>query len=135
MYHRILVALVPDQKEPTQRALAAARALRSPGGRIIAFHVIEELSPYVDSFLGDQHMEKARAEALSDMSAAISGTKDAEAVVTVGHAARTILDHADDHDIDCIVVASHRPEFVDYLIGSTAGRVVRHANCSVHVVR
>ncbi len=34
-----------------------------------------------------------------------------------------------------IVMASHRPELRDYLIGPNAARVMRHANASVLVVR
>jgi nucleotide-binding universal stress UspA family protein len=34
-----------------------------------------------------------------------------------------------------IVLASHRPELKDYLLGPNAARVVRHAKCSVLVVR
>jgi universal stress protein F len=33
------------------------------------------------------------------------------------------------------VIASHRPGIQDYFLGSTASRVVRHANCTVHVMR
>ena len=36
---------------------------------------------------------------------------------------------------DLIVVASHRPALKDYLLGPNAARVVRHAACSVLVVR
>ena len=36
---------------------------------------------------------------------------------------------------DLVVVASHRPELKDYLLGPNAARVVRHAACSVLVVR
>jgi nucleotide-binding universal stress UspA family protein len=36
---------------------------------------------------------------------------------------------------DCIVMGSHRPELKDYLLGPNAARVVRHAPCSVMVVR
>lgn len=135
MYNRILVALVPDHTQSTLRALQAARALCSREGRIVALHVVEEVSPYVESYLGEQHLEKASAQALKELSDVIKETEKAEPVVVVGHAAQTILEYATRNDIDCIVVASHRPEFADYLIGSTAGRVVRHAGCSVHVVR
>ena len=34
-----------------------------------------------------------------------------------------------------IVIASHDPGLVDYLLGSVAARVVRHAHCSVLVTR
>ena len=37
--------------------------------------------------------------------------------------------------IDLIVMASHRPDLKDYLIGPNAARVVRHAQVSVLIVR
>ena len=52
-----------------------------------------------------------------------------------GHAGRTIVDHAVENHVDCIVIASHRPGLEDYFLGSTAARVVRHAPCAVHVIR
>jgi len=39
------------------------------------------------------------------------------------------------HAVDLIVIASHRPGLKDYFLGSTAGRVVRHSPCAVHVIR
>jgi len=36
---------------------------------------------------------------------------------------------------DLIVVGSHRPAMKDYLLGTNAARVVRHARCSVLVAR
>lgn len=36
---------------------------------------------------------------------------------------------------DLIVIGSHRPAMSTYLIGSNAARIVRHATCSVLVVR
>jgi nucleotide-binding universal stress UspA family protein len=36
---------------------------------------------------------------------------------------------------DLIVVGSHRPIMSDYLLGSNAKTIVRHAQCSVLVVR
>ena len=46
-----------------------------------------------------------------------------------------ILRLAGEIDADLIVMASHRPELKDYLIGPNAARVVRHADMSVLVVR
>lgn len=36
---------------------------------------------------------------------------------------------------DCIVMGAHRPELKDYLLGPNAARVMRHAPCTVMVVR
>jgi nucleotide-binding universal stress UspA family protein len=46
-----------------------------------------------------------------------------------------ILDAAESVKADLIVLASHRPGLQDYLIGPNASKVVRHAKCSVLVVR
>ena len=58
-----------------------------------------------------------------------------KAKIIEGHSARTILDFAEENAIDCIVMGSHKPGLADYFLGSTAARVVRHANCAVHVHR
>ena len=55
--------------------------------------------------------------------------------VRIGHPYRTILDVADEKGADLIIIASHQPGLQDYLLGSTAAKVVRHAKCSVLVVR
>lgn len=46
-----------------------------------------------------------------------------------------ILNVADEMKVDQIVMAAHRPSLADYLIGPNTARVVRHAHCSVQVVR
>ena len=46
-----------------------------------------------------------------------------------------ILDVADDISADQIVIGANRPQLADYLIGPNTARVVRHAKCSVNVVR
>ena len=48
---------------------------------------------------------------------------------------REVLKADEKLDCDLIVMASHRPEITDYLLGPNAERVVRHASCSVMVVR
>ena len=46
-----------------------------------------------------------------------------------------ILRVADEINADLIILASHRPSMSTYLLGSNAAAVVRHAKCSVLVVR
>lgn len=59
----------------------------------------------------------------------------AEAHVAHGRIYDEILKAADRLGCDAIVMASHRPEMTDYLIGPNAARVVRHARQSVMVLR
>lgn len=55
----------------------------------------------------------------------------------VGHGTiyEEILRAAQQLNCDLIVMASHRPELQDYLLGPNAARVARHAACSVMIVR
>jgi hypothetical protein len=46
-----------------------------------------------------------------------------------------ILEAAEEAEADLIVVGSHRPAMKDYLLGTNASRVMRHARCSVLVAR
>ena len=55
--------------------------------------------------------------------------------VAVGKIYEQILRVAEDADSSLIVVGSHEPGLGDYLIGSNATKIVRHAHCSVYVVR
>ena len=48
---------------------------------------------------------------------------------------RAILAAAEERNADLIVIASHRPGLQQFLLGSTASRVVRHATCTVFVKR
>ena len=70
--------------------------------------------------------------ALVEKTAHLDGVK---AEMVIGHTYRSIIDYAGDNGVDCIVMGSHKPGFSDYLLGSTAARVVRHAPCAVHVYR
>ena len=56
-------------------------------------------------------------------------------VVGGGSVAAGIVELAERAEADLIVLASHRPGPKDYLIGAHALHVVRHARCSVFVVR
>jgi nucleotide-binding universal stress UspA family protein len=55
--------------------------------------------------------------------------------VRIGGIYPEILAEAEDWGADVIVIGSHRPAMSTYLMGSNAKTVVRHAKCSVLVVR
>lgn len=59
----------------------------------------------------------------------------AETIVRHGTVYERILEVADEIEPDQIVIGAHRPQLADYLLGPNTARVVRHAKCSVNVVR
>jgi len=56
-------------------------------------------------------------------------------IVGEGSVYEVILNIAEEIKPDLIIMSSHRPELKDYLLGPNSARVVRHATCSVLVVR
>lgn len=58
-----------------------------------------------------------------------------DTIVRHGTVYEQILLVAEDIGADQIVIGAHRPQISDYLLGPNTARVVRHAKCSVNVVR
>jgi len=135
MYKHVLLPIAMDHNPHFDEAMEIARLLVDDGGKITGLHVIESIPSYVEAHIPQdiqaENLDRAKA-ALKDV---LAGQPGAEAVVIHGHAAQSILETAENSDVDCIVIASHRPGLQDYFIGSTAARVVRHAQCAVHVLR
>ena len=136
MYSHILVPVVFDHGDHGAKSLEIAHALTAAGGRITLLHVIEELPSYASAYLPEGLTTTQREEAVENLRAiARENNATCETVVIQGHSSTSILDYGAAHDVDCIVIASHKPGFEDYFLGSTAARVVRHAKCGVHVLR
>ena len=134
MYKHILVPIAPGHEKEASEPLEAARRLLGGGGRISVLSVLEELPAFVGSYFPREQL----AESISDASASMKAELERDGVtvnVISGHPTNAILTWAEKHSVDCIVVSSHRPGLSDYLLGTTAARVVRHALCSVVVLR
>ncbi|OAN79540.1 universal stress protein [Jannaschia sp. EhC01] len=134
MYDHVLVPLALDHGF-SNTALALAAKLLNPDGRITALHVYEMPTGTANAYLDAGMVDKAYADADAKLAARLKGTPNVTGVLVKGHSGRTIIDYATDNGADCIVMGSHKPGLIDYLLGSTAARVVRHAPCAVHVLR
>lgn len=136
MYKKILVPVLLNDSERAGAAVAVARKLLSPSGEITLLNVVEEIPMYVEAYIPQETIETNIDQNRTELEAeAASQGSDVKAKVISGHAGRTILDEAGKMGADCIVISSHRPGLADYFLGSTAGRVVRHATCPVLVLR
>ena len=56
-------------------------------------------------------------------------------IIRRGNVSDEVLAEANDWKADMIIIGSHRPSMSNYLLGSNAATIVRHAKCSVLVVR
>ena len=136
MYKKILVAVAFHGTDQARNAIDIADHLREDGGTIRLLHVVEEIPSYIANQLPEGLIEKSRDDAKAQLHELAEGViPDVTTAVVYGHSGHTIVDYANTHGFDCIVISSHRPELSDFFLGSTASRVVRHANCAVHIAR
>ncbi|MFA5539329.1 MAG: universal stress protein [Gemmobacter sp.] len=134
MYSKILVPVAPDHGSEGRRSMEVARKLLQAGGRITVLTVIEAVPSYVAQYLPEDRQETNRTEIEAELASRF-GAADVAVAARIGHPSRMILDMAEADGYDCIIIDSHRPGLQDYFLGSTAARVVRHAQCGVHVLR
>ncbi len=135
MYKNILVPISFDTERNADGALDVARKLVSEGGTIRLLHVVEVIPAYAMHHVPQEHIKAAEeriAQQLQELAATVPG---GAASVIHGHSGRSIIDYADAHGTDLVIIASHRPGMQNLLLGSTATQVVRHVKCAVHVLR
>lgn len=136
MYQTFVVPVDVNNSDKAAAMLDTAERLGDKGAKIVLTYIIEPIPNYVAVHLPEGHSEKVVAEAKEELDRIAKSTAlETEIQVRFGHASPEILSAADENNADAIIIASHRPGFEDYLLGSTASRVVRHAKCSVVIIR
>ena len=136
MYRKIVVPVEIGQLAKGEKILRKAMALLDTGGEIILLNVTENLPGYLSIELPLDFIERNVADAterLKELNETCGA--NAKVLVKVGSPGRVILAAAEQLSADLVIIASHQPDMSNYLLGSTADRVVRHANCSVLVDR
>jgi nucleotide-binding universal stress UspA family protein len=140
MFKSILVPIDLADMEVARPALKAAVELAEASGGRIRVVSVRSLMPvtYMEYVPADFDMT-AKADAEREMAGIVaeialpSGRVDS--VVRLGSIYGEVLEEAASWGADLIVVGSHRPSMATYLIGSNAKTIVRHAPCSVLVIR
>lgn len=139
MFDSIVVPV--DTREPTTwsailpAALSMARMYES---RLTLCTVVPDLHAMMEaewSAIGYRQMVDTAREQLASLVASYPDLAAAKIEVGSGSVWRGIIDIATRAEADLIVLSSHRPAMKDYLLGANAVSVVRHASCSVMVVR
>src|SRR6056297_2114377 len=143
MSRRLLVPVDGSEQAASAVQFAAETA---PGATTVLLHVINpaeagfSAQASVPSFSEEWYEEQqATAEQRFDeLEAAVreAGVDRVERVTEVGRPTKIIVEYADEHDIDQIVMGSHGRSGVSrLLLGSVAEVVVRRASVPVTVVR
>jgi len=136
VYKKILVPIDLSHAEKASAMIDIAKSLAGDNLRLILVNVVDDIPNYVSIDMPSGIVESQVKAATEELNV-FAEKSGIEVVVEVrnGQPASEILSVAKDHDVDLIIIASHRPGLQDYFLGSTAARVVRHAQCPVLVER
>ena len=115
------------------RAAAYVKALE---GQFLVMTVMADYGSYfVSPLLPENFIEKARAKALGSLETFTNHHIPVELIagltVRYGSTHAEIVTVAEEENVDLIFLGAERPEPVDYLLGTTEGRVIRRAPCDV----
>ncbi len=141
MFKQILLPVDFGAQDSADKAIAAAVGLCRQFGADL--HVVTVLPGYSMSIISqyfpadyEKKAGQAMLKQIQDFIAkTVPGGLTAHAHVATGTIYKEILFCGQSVGCDLIVVGSNRAGHEEYLLGPNAARVVRHAKCSVFVVR
>jgi len=141
MYDNILLAV--DLNDESSWQMAMPVAISQCWSESSQLHVLTVVPDFGMSIVGQffpKNYEKGVAEkvmaALKDfVDEHVPDEINVRHIVGEGSVYEVILDTAKKIGADLIVVTAGRDDLKDFLLGPNAARVVRHAECSVLVVR
>jgi len=123
-------------KEQAGAMIRTAMAIAGDDAKVTLLFVIPEVPPVLGLQVPAGSAEKAKEDAeeqLQELASSNGAPQTTSVATAVGKPHHRILELAERQHVDLIVMASHQPGLADYLLGSVAANVVRHAKCSVHV--
>ncbi len=141
MFNTILLPIDLDHQSSWEKALPTALEFsRASGGSLHLLTVLPDFGlPIVGQYFPEGYEKQMADHVLQKLHEFVDANVPAEMkvqhIVGEGSVYQVILSIAKKINADVIVMGAHRPELKDYLLGPNAARVVRHADCSVMVVR
>ncbi|OSQ49574.1 universal stress protein [Thalassospira alkalitolerans] len=141
MFKDILVTVDLDHESSWKKAIpVAVKEAQTFGARLHVLTVVPTVGMSMVGQFFPKGYEKKILEAYNEKLHAfvtehIPSDIKVQHIIGQGTVYEVILKMAKKTGCDLIVIGAHRPELKDYLLGPNAARVVRHADCSVMVVR
>ncbi|GAB6054066.1 universal stress protein [Magnetospira thiophila] len=141
MYKDILLCVDLQDEAGLKKAFQTSiEYCQAFGSTLHVLTVVPEFgSPQVGQYFPEgaekQIVDDAKKSLHNVVKQGIPDTIKVQHIVAQGSIYHRILEMAERVKADLIVVTAHRTGLKDFLLGPNAARVVRHANCSVTVVR
>ncbi len=140
MFKKILLPVDLAEPEMSEAAMPAALALAKVSDAdlrlvYVQFSVPIAFADYVPVDLGDR-LRLAAEGKIAELADSVEYAQErVSSIVRFGGVASEVLAEANDWPADLIALGSHPPGIATYLLGSHAAAIVRHAPCSVLIIR
>jgi nucleotide-binding universal stress UspA family protein len=136
MFKKILVPVDLAHSELAGKMINLAREMGGKDADIVVMHVVHDIPVYAAVEISGELLEQSQKWAKNELEKLAKDNKIAgKTELRHGSPGTAIVEAAAEHKADLVIVASHKPGLSDYFLGSTAARVVRHAQCPVLVMR
>jgi nucleotide-binding universal stress UspA family protein len=140
MFKSILLPIDIAHENSWSKSMPIARKLSEDyGAELHIVTVVQDIrNEMIAQYFANDYEEKMVRDAATKLAAVVaeqlSGVEVKEHVA-IGQVYREIVGAAEKNGCDLIVMASHRPELADLLIGPNADHVMRQTPASVMIVR
>ena len=140
MFKKILVPVDLADVETSRQAIAEAVDLAKLSDGTIRLLYVRSILPvtymeFVPPEFDEEQVDKSAAALSKIVSELDLPSNRISTNVRIGAVYNEVLDEVEQLGVDLVVIGSHRPTMATYLLGSNAATIVRHAKCSVLVVR
>ncbi|MFY0679314.1 MAG: universal stress protein [Thalassovita sp.] len=143
MSNSVLCAVdISNGEDDAKTIRAAARLAAMDDAQLDVIAVVPDFGiSQVGSFFNKDHHDSMVAEAKAHLNDLVTKVLDSDQnskvrhVVATGRAYEEVLSLAKTTQAALIVVGASKEDLTDFLLGPNAARIVRHAECSVYVVR
>lgn len=142
MYSKVVLPIdIHDQNSWVKAVPAALKICQTFAAELHVLYVLPALNASVSAYVTEAISRDALRSKLEQELTELVQQFDAgdiplfEAIIDGSSIHQSILTFQKNIEADLIVMNSHHPQASDYLLGPNSAHVVRHAHCSVFVVR
>lgn len=143
MFQKIIVPIDLEEESSWHKVLpVAVDYCRHAGAELHVMTVVPDqllkmtvVAQLISEDYEQRLMEDARERLANLIEANVSDGVNVRQAVRRGSVYKEIIRYMRDVGGDLIIMAAHKPEISDYLLGPNAAQVVRHAGCSVWTIR
>jgi nucleotide-binding universal stress UspA family protein len=143
MFQKIIVPIDLEEESSWHKVLpVAVDYCRHAGAELHVMTVVPDqllkmtvVAQLISEDYEQRLMEDARERLANLIEANVSDGVNVRQAVRGGSVYKEIIRYVRDVGGDLIIMAAHKPEISDYLLGPNAAQVVRHADCSVWTIR